>query len=126
MNYHNKIFFQNFLEPFLIPSQSRGIMVLIRKSCPYTLNCHRKVTPNYLAVKLTSASKQELEIAFDKNLKAAVTHLAENGCANQLIIGDYNSSMNTDLDFVGYAQDPDHVSREFLFEVQEDNAVLIV
>ena len=58
---NNKTFFQNFLEPTLIPSQSRGIMVLIRKSCPFTLNCHQEVTPNCLAVKLTSASKQELE-----------------------------------------------------------------
>ena len=77
----------------------------------------------------TSASKQELEIAFVynpkdevdkiKNLKAAVTHLADNGCANQLIIGDYNSSMNRDLDYVGYSgQDPHHVSRDFLFGLQ--------
>ena len=80
---------------------------------------------------LTSASKQELEIAFVynpndevdkiKNLKAAVTHIPDNGCANQLIIGDYNSSMNTDLDYVGYSQDPHHASREFLFGLQEDN-----
>ena len=54
-------------------------------------------------MKLTSASKQELDIAFFynpnyevdkiKNLKAAVTHLADHGCANHLIIGDYNYSM---------------------------------
>ena len=59
-------------------------------------------------MKFTSASKQELEIAFIynpnnevdkiKNLKAAVTHLAENNCANQLIKGDYKSTMNTVLD----------------------------
>ena len=85
---------------------------------------------------LTSASKQDLEIAFFynandevekiKNLKAAVTHLADNGCANQLIIGDYNSSMNTDLDYVGYSQDPHHASREFLFGLQEDNVFIDV
>ena len=61
-----------------------------------------------LSVKLVSASNQELEIAFVynpndelekiRNLKAAVTHLASNGCLNQLTIGDYNSSMNRDLD----------------------------
>ena len=125
---NNKTFFQNFLEPILILSQSCGIIVLIRKSCPFKLNCHQVVTPNCLAVKLTSASKQELEIAFVynandevdkiKNRKATVTHLADNGCANQLIIGDYNSSMNTDLDYVGYSQDPHHASREFLFGLQ--------
>ena len=107
---NNKTFFQNFLEAILIPSRSRGIMVLIRKSCPFTLNCHQVVTPSCLAVKLTSASKQELEIAFVynpndevdkiKNLKAAVIHLVENGCANQLIIGDYNCSMNNEYSSV--------------------------
>ena len=60
---------------------------------------------------MVSASNQELEIAFVynpnneiekmRNVKAAVTHLADNGCTNQLIIGDYNSSMNKDLDYVG-------------------------
>ena len=33
----NKTFFQNFQEPLLIPSQTRGILVLIRKSCPFSL-----------------------------------------------------------------------------------------
>ena len=83
-------------------------MVLIRKTCPFSLIRHYKVTPNCLYVKMTSASNQELEIAFVynpdaevdkiKNPKAAVTHLAKNRYANQLIIGDYNSSMNTNLD----------------------------
>ena len=108
-----KTFFQNFLEPILIPSQSRGKMVLIRKTCPFKRNCHQIVTPNCLAVKIPSASNQEFEIAFVynpndevdkiKNLKVAVTHWADDGCVNQLIIGDYNSSMNTDLDHVEYA-----------------------
>ena len=85
-------------------------------------------------MKLISASKQELEVAFVcnssdevdkiKNLKAAVTHLAENGCANQLIIGDYNSNMNTDLNYVGYIQDPHNESRDFLFRLQEDNVFI--
>ena len=30
----NKTFFQDFHEPLLIPSKTRGIMVLIRKTCP--------------------------------------------------------------------------------------------
>ena len=81
---NNKTFFQNILEPILIPSQSRGIMVLVRKTCPFKLDSHQVVISNCLAVKLTSASKQELEIAFVynpndevdriKKLKAAVTH----------------------------------------------------
>ena len=61
-----------------------------------------------------------------KNLKALVPHLAENGCANQLIIGVYNFSMSTDLEYVGYAKDPHHASREFLFGVQEDNVFIDV
>ena len=82
----NKTFFQNFQEPLLIPSQTRGILVLIRKSCPFNLINSYEVTPNCLSVKLVSASNQELEIAFVynpndelekiRNLKAAVTHLA--------------------------------------------------
>ena len=92
---------------------------------------------NCLSVRLVSASNQELEIAFvynpnnemDKirNLKAAVTHLAGNGCTNQLIIGDYNSIMNRDLDYVDYVnQDPHHTSRDFLFGLQEDNVFIDV
>ena len=68
-----------------------------------------------------SASNQELEIALvynpndkmekTRNLKASVTHLANNGCINQLIIGDYK-----DLVCVGYSgQEPHHASRDFLF-----------
>jgi len=133
----NKTFFQNFQEPLLIPSQTRGILVLIRKSCPFSLISSCEVTPNCLSVKLVSASNQELEIAFVynpndelekiRNLKAAVTHLAGNGCLNPLIIGDFNSSMNRDLDYVGYgSQDPHHASREFLFGLQEDDVFIDV
>ena len=62
-----------------------------------------------------------------RNLKAAVTHLADNGCSYQLIIGDYNSSMNKDLDYVGYTgQDPHHASRDFLFGLQEDDVFIDV
>ena len=63
----NKTFFQNFQEPLLIPSQTRGILVLIRKSCPFNLISSYEVTPNCLSVKLVSASNQELEIAFVYN-----------------------------------------------------------
>ena len=56
-----------------------------------------------------------------KKLKAAVIQLSDDGCANQLIIGDYNSSMNTDLDYVRYSQDPHHASGEFFLGLQEDN-----
>ena len=90
----NKTFFQDFHKPLLIPIKTRGIMVLIRKTCPFSLIRHYEVTPNCLSVKMTSASNQELEIAFvyypndelDKirNLKAAVTHLAGNGCTNNM------------------------------------------
>ena len=108
----NKEFFKDFHDPLLIPSQTRGIMVLIRKTSPFSPANHYKVTSDCLSVKLVSASNQELEIAFVynpngemekiRNLKAAVTHLSDNGCKNQLIIGDYNSSMNRDLDYIGY------------------------
>ena len=106
----NKDFFKDFHDPLLIPSQTRGIMVLIRKTSPFSPARYYKVTSDCLSVKLVSASNQELEIAFVynpngemekiRNLKAAVTHLADNGCKNQLIIGDYNSSMNRDLDYI--------------------------
>ena len=60
----NKTFFQNFHDPLLIPSQTQGILVLIRKSCQFSLTRSYEVTPNCLSVKLVSASNQELEIAF--------------------------------------------------------------
>ena len=83
-------------------------MVLIRKTCPFRLIRLYEVLPNCLSLKMVSASNQQLEIAFVynpnieiekiRNLKAVVTHLADIGCTNQLIIGDYNSGMNKDLD----------------------------
>ena len=91
-------------------------MVLLRKSCPFKLVSYKEVTNNCLSVKLEYASKQELEIAFvynpndeaDKinNLSEALNQLSRNGCKNQLIIGDYNTSLNTELDYVDYTQDP--------------------
>ena len=78
-------------------------MVLLRKLCPFKLVNFREVSYNYLAVKLESVSKQELEIAFvynpndeaDKinNLNKALDQLSSNGCKNNLIIGDYNTSL---------------------------------
>ena len=59
----NKTFFQNFQEPLLIPSQTRGILVLIRKSCPFSLISSYEVTPNCLSVKLVSASNQEYPLS---------------------------------------------------------------
>ena len=40
---------------------------MLRKKCPIRLVRHREVTPNFLAVRQTSAWNQELEIAFDYN-----------------------------------------------------------
>ena len=111
-------------------------MVLARKTCWFKLDSHQEVTPNCLAVKLTSALKQDLELDFAynpnyevnniKNLKAAIAHLAEYGCANQWIIRDYNCNMNKELDYVWYIQDPHHASRDLLFGLQEDNVFIDV
>ena len=60
----NQTFFQNFHEPLLIPSQTRGIMVLIRKTWPFRLICCYEVTPDCLSVKMISPSNQYLEIHF--------------------------------------------------------------
>merc|ERR1711978_347732 len=99
----NKTFFKDFRDPILIPSQTRGIMVLIRKTCPFRLIRHYEATPNCLSVKMISASNQELEIAFVynpndemekiRNLKAAVTHLANNGCSNLPTIKGTNKKL---------------------------------
>ena len=45
----NKTFFKNFHDQLLIPSQTRGILVLIRKSCLFSLTCSYEVTPNCLS-----------------------------------------------------------------------------
>ena len=104
---NNKQTFQDFYDPILIPSQSRGTMVILRKSCPFKLVRHKDVTSNCIFVLLKSASNQELEIAFvynpndeaDKisNLSKALDQLSSNRCKNQLIIGDYNTSLNPEL-----------------------------
>ena len=64
---NNKHSFQEFYNPILIPSQTRGIMVLLRKSCPFKLVNFKEVSSNCLSIKLESASNQELEIAFMYN-----------------------------------------------------------
>ena len=45
--------------------------------------------------------------------------MGSNGCKNQLIIGDYNTSLNPELDYVDYSQDPQKASRECLQGLQE-------
>ena len=103
-------------------------MVLLRKSYTFKLVDHKAVTSNCLAVQLKSASNQELEIAFiynpndetDKisNLSKALS-FGWNGNKNQLIIGDYNTSLNTELGQVDYSQDPHRGSREFLHGLED-------
>ena len=105
-------------------------MVLLRKSCPFKLVNYEAITTNYFAVQLKSASNQELEIAFvynpndetDKisNLSKALDQLCSNGCKNQLIIGDYDTSLSPELDYVDCTQDPHKVYREFQHDLQED------
>ena len=60
------------------------------------------------------------------NLSEALNQLSSNGCKNQLIIGDYNTSLNTELDYVDYTQDPHKASREFLHGLQEDGLFIDV
>ena len=50
-----------------------------------------------------------------RNIKTAVHNLADNGNSNHLIIGDLNSSLNRNLDYMEYLQDPHQASREFIF-----------
>ena len=109
---NNKQTFKDFYNPVLIPSLTRGIMVLLRKTSPFKMEKTEVVTQNSLAIKLKSASNQEIEVAFvynpndesDKisNLRKTLDHLADNGAKNQMIIGDYNTSMNFELDYVDY------------------------
>ena len=40
------------------------------------------------------------------NLRKALDHLAYNGVKNQMIIGDHNSGMNFELEYVGYTKPP--------------------
>ena len=115
---NNKQVFQDFHDPILITSLTKGLIVLLMKSCPFKLVSYKPITSNCLAVQLKSASKQELEIAFVFNPNDETdkinNHLAENESKNQLIIGDYNKNLNTELDYVGYSKDPHRASREFL------------
>ena len=53
---NNKQTFKDFYNPILIPSLTRGIMVLLRKSSPFKMDKTEVVTQNCLAVKLKSAS----------------------------------------------------------------------
>ena len=46
--------------------------------------------------------------------------MAEKGVKNQMIIGDYNSLMNFEIDYVDYTGDPHKASRNFLHGLQED------
>ena len=55
---NNKKAFQELHNPIVIPSQSRGMMVLLRKSSPFKLVIYKYITSNCLSVKLESASNQ--------------------------------------------------------------------
>ena len=133
---NNKQIFREFHASILIPSLTRLIIVLWRKLCPFKLVDQKAVTSNCLAVQLKSASNQELEIVFVRNpndekkkisnLSKAFEHLAENGSKNQIIIKDFNTSLNTELDYVGYTQDPHKASREFLHGLQDDGIFIYV
>ena len=133
---NNKQIFRDVHDHILIPSQTQGIMVLLRKSCPFKLVIHKDVTSNCLSILLKSALNQEFEIAFVynpnaednkiSNLSKALDHLSGNGCKNQLKIGDYNTSLNPELDYVDYTQDPRKASREFLHGLQEDGLFINV
>ena len=119
---NNKQIFQEFYDPIFTLSQIREIMVILRKSYQFKLVSSKEVTKNCLSMKMESASKQELEIAFMYNLNdeadkisilnKALDQLSSNGCKNQLIIGDYNTSLNPKLDSVDFTQDPHKSSRE--------------
>ena len=49
---NNKQTFKDFYDPVLIPSLTRGIMVLLRKSIPFKMEKTEVVTQNCLAIKL--------------------------------------------------------------------------
>ena len=53
--------------------------------------------------------------------KKVVHHFADTGCSNQLIIGDFNSSLNRDQYYMACLQDPHQVSREFLLGLQDES-----
>ena len=102
---NNKRIFKDFLNPGLIPSLTRGIIVLLRKSSWFKLDKTNVVTQNCLAVKLRSASNQEIEIAFFYNtndesdkisilIRKALDHMTDNGVKNLMKMVDYNSSMS--------------------------------
>ena len=61
---NNKQTFKDFYAPVIIPSLTHGIIVLLRKSSPFKLDKSEAVIQNCLAVKLKSASNQEIKIAF--------------------------------------------------------------
>ena len=54
----------------------------------------------------------------------AVHNLADNGCSNLLIVGDFNSSLGWDIDYVEYQQGPHQASREFLFGLQNEGVFI--
>ena len=58
---NDKQIFQEFHVPIRIQSQTGGIIVLLKKSCPFKPVDHKAVTSNCLAVQ-KSAYNQELEI----------------------------------------------------------------
>ena len=43
-----------------------------------------------------------------------------------MIIGDFNSSMNFEIDYVDYTSDPQKASRNFLHGLQEDGVYIDV
>ena len=79
---------KNFMTQSL--SRPSGMIVFLRKSCSFKIVCHTAITSNCLFIQLTSAFRQELEMAFvynlndetDKiyNLRKVLNHLGAQTC----------------------------------------------
>ena len=59
-------------------------------------------------------------------ISEALNDLAKNGPKNHLIRGDSNTSLNKDMNYVGYTKDPHCASREVLHGLQEDGVLVDV
>ena len=62
----------------------------------------------------------------DETDKICNLRKAERESNNQSIIGDYNISLNKDLDYVNYLQDPHQALKEFFHSLQEDSVFIDV
>ena len=117
-------------------SKTRGVTILVKRNIGVTISNVVKVDDkNTVTFRMATAGGTETDVCAvyapsdvdsPKFFEAAVDAVNIGNCPNRLIIGDFNTTMNADLDQLNYESDPHHKCREFLTGLEYNEQFLDV